>query len=219
MQEITFGRAFQQQFFARYPGLQPLMELFEHVPEVCFYAKDRKSRFVRLNRANLAVYGVNDEESLLGTLRPRLPSALARRRLHRRRSARDGKRPGAESNLAGAVPERPDAMVRFEQDAAAGAARRMHRDLRRDVSNCHAEGAARALSTAGPGHSLSGGAFPRPHSTCLTSPTTATYRPRTFIACFSACCGCRRPSICSRFGCRRPAACWRRPMSRCRKSR
>lgn len=66
MQEITLGRAFQQQFFARYPGLQPLMELFEHVPEVCFYAKDRKSRFVRLNRANLAVYGVQDEESLLG---------------------------------------------------------------------------------------------------------------------------------------------------------
>lgn len=66
MQEIAFGRAFQQQFFARYPGLQPLMELFEHVPEVCFYAKDRKSRFVRLNRANLAVYGVQDEESLLG---------------------------------------------------------------------------------------------------------------------------------------------------------
>lgn len=66
MAESTIGRAFQQQFFARYPGLYPLMELFEHVPEVCFYAKDRKSRFVRLNRANLAVYGVNDEESLLG---------------------------------------------------------------------------------------------------------------------------------------------------------
>jgi AraC-like DNA-binding protein len=66
MRENTLGRAFQQQFFARYPGLQPLMELFEHVPEVCFYAKDRKSRFVRLNRANLAVYGVKDEESLLG---------------------------------------------------------------------------------------------------------------------------------------------------------
>lgn len=66
MQEKLFGRAFQRQFFARYPGLRPLMDLFEHVPEVCFYAKDRKSRFVRLNRANLAVYGVDDEESLLG---------------------------------------------------------------------------------------------------------------------------------------------------------
>ncbi len=66
MAEIVTGRAFQQQFFARYPSLQPLMELFEHAPGVCFYAKDRKSRFVRLNRANLTVYGMNDEEPLLG---------------------------------------------------------------------------------------------------------------------------------------------------------
>lgn len=42
------------------------MELFEHAPGVCFYAKDRASKFVRLNRANLAVYGVSEEESLLG---------------------------------------------------------------------------------------------------------------------------------------------------------
>ena len=66
MPENTTGRAFQQQFFAHYPGLRPLMELFEHVPGVCFYAKDKESRFVRLNRANLAVYGVSDEDSLLG---------------------------------------------------------------------------------------------------------------------------------------------------------
>jgi AraC-like DNA-binding protein len=66
MAENITGRAFQEQFFARYPSLKPLMELFEHAPGVCFYAKDRKSRFVRLNRANLAVYGVTDEESLLG---------------------------------------------------------------------------------------------------------------------------------------------------------
>ena len=66
MAENATGRAFQQQFFARYPGLGPLMDLFEHTPGLCFYAKDRKSRFVRLNRENLAVYGVTDEESLLG---------------------------------------------------------------------------------------------------------------------------------------------------------
>jgi AraC-like DNA-binding protein len=66
MSEYVTGRGFQEQFFARYPGVKPLMELFEHAPGLYFYAKDRKSRFVRLNRANLAVYGVNDEESLLG---------------------------------------------------------------------------------------------------------------------------------------------------------
>lgn len=66
MRETATGRAFQREFFTHYPGLEPLMDLFEHVPEVCFYAKDKKSRFVRLNRANLAVYGVKDEVSLLG---------------------------------------------------------------------------------------------------------------------------------------------------------
>ncbi len=66
MAEHKTGIAFQRQFFARYPGLQPLMDLFEHAPGVYFYAKDQRSRFVRLNRANLAVYGVSDEESLLG---------------------------------------------------------------------------------------------------------------------------------------------------------
>lgn len=60
------GSAFQAQFFAKYPALVPLMELYEHVPGVYFYAKDRKSRFVRLNRANLTVYGVTTEETLLG---------------------------------------------------------------------------------------------------------------------------------------------------------
>jgi AraC-like DNA-binding protein len=66
MAEHVTGRAFQQQFFARYPSLKPLMDLFEHAPGMYFYAKDSRSRFVRLNRANLAVYGVDDEESLLG---------------------------------------------------------------------------------------------------------------------------------------------------------
>ncbi len=60
------GRAFQDQFFVRNPSLRPLMDLFEHAPGVYFFAKDRKSRFVRLNRANLAVYGVTEEETLLG---------------------------------------------------------------------------------------------------------------------------------------------------------
>lgn len=66
MIEQLYGRAFQDRFFARHPDLVPLMDLFEHAPGVYFYAKDKKSRFVRLNRANLAVYGVSDEESLLG---------------------------------------------------------------------------------------------------------------------------------------------------------
>lgn len=72
------GRDFQRHFFERYPSLKPLMELFEHAPGLYFYAKDIKSRFVRLNRANLAVYGVQDEETLLGrTDRDFHPPSLA----------------------------------------------------------------------------------------------------------------------------------------------
>lgn len=66
MAEDLTGRAFQEHFFGQYPSVRPLMDLFEHAPGMYFYAKDIKSRFVRLNRANLAVYGVSDEESLLG---------------------------------------------------------------------------------------------------------------------------------------------------------
>ncbi len=66
MAATLLGRAFQDQFFARYPSLQPLMELFEYAPGLCFYAKDHKSRFVRMNRANLEVYGAVSEEALLG---------------------------------------------------------------------------------------------------------------------------------------------------------
>jgi AraC-like DNA-binding protein len=66
MAEKKTGRAFQRRFFARYPSLAPLMDLFEHAPGMFFYAKDVESRFVRLNRANLAVYGVDDEAPLLG---------------------------------------------------------------------------------------------------------------------------------------------------------
>ena len=78
MADQLFGKAFQQEFFQEYPNLRPLMDLFELAPGVCFYAKDKKSRFVRLNRANLEVYGVTEEESLLGrTDRDFHPPALA----------------------------------------------------------------------------------------------------------------------------------------------
>jgi AraC-like DNA-binding protein len=66
MADYVTGREFQRQFFARYPSLKPLMDLYEHAPGIYFYAKDSESRFVRMNRANVAVYGFEDEESLLG---------------------------------------------------------------------------------------------------------------------------------------------------------
>jgi AraC-like DNA-binding protein len=54
------------------------MDLFDCLPGAFFYAKDTASRFVHLNRANQAIYGVADEEPLLGrTDRDFHPPALA----------------------------------------------------------------------------------------------------------------------------------------------
>jgi AraC-like DNA-binding protein len=72
------GVEFQAEFFRRYPTLRSLMYLFDCLPSAFFYAKDIDSRFVYLNRANQAVYGVADGESLLGkTDRDFHPPALA----------------------------------------------------------------------------------------------------------------------------------------------
>jgi AraC-like DNA-binding protein len=60
------GVALQKAFFRRYPNFRPLFDLFDCLPGAFFYAKDIKSRFVRLNRANQAIYGVESEEPLLG---------------------------------------------------------------------------------------------------------------------------------------------------------
>lgn len=63
--ELT-GVAFQADFFRRNPGMRALMDLFDCLPDIFFYAKDTNSRFVRVNRANQAIYGVDSEVPLLG---------------------------------------------------------------------------------------------------------------------------------------------------------
>jgi AraC-like DNA-binding protein len=62
----AYGADFQAAYFARHPGVKTLMDLFDCLPGVFFYAKDVASRFVRVNRANQAIYGVDSEEPLLG---------------------------------------------------------------------------------------------------------------------------------------------------------
>lgn len=55
-----------------------MIVLFDYLPGAFFYVKDIQSRFVHLNHANQAIYGVSDEESLLGkTDRDFHPPALA----------------------------------------------------------------------------------------------------------------------------------------------
>lgn len=66
MSNTLVGTPFQEEFFRRHPGLRWLTDLFEYAPGMFFYAKDAENRFVRVNRANQAIYGVDAEEPLLG---------------------------------------------------------------------------------------------------------------------------------------------------------
>lgn len=45
----------------------PLLEIFEHLPGVCFFVKDRSSRFVHANQALLERLGMASCEEILGT--------------------------------------------------------------------------------------------------------------------------------------------------------
>ena len=42
------------------------MALFDSPPNLAFYAKDTRSRFVRVNIASVSAHGVKDEEKMLG---------------------------------------------------------------------------------------------------------------------------------------------------------
>ena len=58
--------AFQDAFFRRHPGALSIIELFEGLPNVAFYAKDTESRFVRANQACLILHGLSEEPEILG---------------------------------------------------------------------------------------------------------------------------------------------------------
>lgn len=57
---------FQREFFGRFPGAFSVMELFESLPDAFFYAKDRESRFIRVNAAFRASHGASSDEEILG---------------------------------------------------------------------------------------------------------------------------------------------------------
>ena len=57
-----------------------IVEIFDRIPEVCFFIKDRGGRFVRANRALLDRLGLPDEQCLLGTTdHDRYPPQIADR--------------------------------------------------------------------------------------------------------------------------------------------
>ncbi len=59
-------------------SVEDVVNLFDHIPEVCFFVKDRQGRFVRVNRALLDRLGLQDESEIVGTTdRDRYPPEIA----------------------------------------------------------------------------------------------------------------------------------------------
>jgi AraC-like DNA-binding protein len=52
--------------FERLADPRALLELFEHLPRVYLFIKDRQSRFVRVNRSMLLLHGCTEESQMLG---------------------------------------------------------------------------------------------------------------------------------------------------------
>ncbi len=60
------ARAFQTAFFGLRPSVEPVMDLFDSLPNTAFYAKDRESRFTRMNALCMHILGASREEEILG---------------------------------------------------------------------------------------------------------------------------------------------------------
>jgi len=58
--------SFKTIFFAKSPVARSVIELFNALPQTYFYAKDRKSRFVKVNQQFLENLGLNDESEAIG---------------------------------------------------------------------------------------------------------------------------------------------------------
>lgn len=60
------AKQFQSEFFQRLPLADSVMRLFDALPHTYFYAKDRESRFVKVNHPFLENHGLSREEEALG---------------------------------------------------------------------------------------------------------------------------------------------------------
>lgn len=66
MAENTERLHFFRPFFDRRPAAAALIELFDYLPGVIFYAKDRESRYIAANRAMLVAKEIEASDDLLG---------------------------------------------------------------------------------------------------------------------------------------------------------
>lgn len=61
------GFAFRDSFFRQHPCAESVIELFDYLPSVYFYAKDTGHRYISANQATLQdVFGLDDLSKLLG---------------------------------------------------------------------------------------------------------------------------------------------------------
>ncbi len=56
----------QGAFFRQLAELERLTALFEYLPQVYLFVKDREHRFVKVNRAELQLHGFREESEMLG---------------------------------------------------------------------------------------------------------------------------------------------------------
>lgn len=62
----TAAKEFQAGFFQDPPLAESVIRLFDALPQTYFYAKDRHSRFVKVNRPFLENHGLKDESEAIG---------------------------------------------------------------------------------------------------------------------------------------------------------
>ncbi|MGI9471225.1 MAG: helix-turn-helix domain-containing protein [Rubripirellula sp.] len=61
------GKPFRESFFRRNPNAESVMDLFQFLPSVFFYAKDSQHRYVEVNQSTLVeVFGLESVDDLLG---------------------------------------------------------------------------------------------------------------------------------------------------------
>lgn len=62
----TSPQDFQREFFGQHPTAESLIALFDSLPQTYFYAKDRESRFVKVNQLFLENHGLHEESQAIG---------------------------------------------------------------------------------------------------------------------------------------------------------
>jgi len=85
---------FQKDFFRRHPVAESVIALFDTLPQTYFYAKDRDSRFVKVNPAFLENHGLDHESQAIGrTDRDFHPPLMAQAYIEEDRRVMQARRP------------------------------------------------------------------------------------------------------------------------------